>query len=55
MDSYRLRQMDVDDKVCEQMDVALAEKISPKEVIERCVQETACRGTKPEFVLNPKP
>jgi hypothetical protein len=32
--------MDIDDKVCEQMDVTLAEKIYPKEVIERCVQES---------------
>ncbi len=37
---YSLRQLDVDDKVCEQVDLALVEKIYPKEVIERCVGQS---------------
>ena len=37
---YRLRQMDIDDKVCEQVSPGILEKIYPKEVIERCVQES---------------
>lgn len=37
---YRLRQMDINDKVCEQIDLALAEQIYPKEVVERCVQQS---------------
>jgi hypothetical protein len=35
-----LRQLDVDDKVREQVDLALVEKIYPKEVIERCVGQS---------------
>jgi hypothetical protein len=37
---YRLRQMDVDDKVCEQVSPGIVERIYPKAVIERCVQES---------------
>ncbi|MBZ5686383.1 MAG: transposase domain-containing protein [Acidobacteriia bacterium] len=37
---YRLRQMDVDDKVCEQVSPGILERIYPKEVIEQCVQES---------------
>ncbi len=37
---YRLRQMGVDDKVCEQISPGILERIYPKEVIERCVQES---------------
>lgn len=37
---YRLRQMDVDDKVCEQVDITVLEQVYPKEVIERCVRES---------------
>lgn len=37
---YRLRQMDMDDKVCEQMDVTLLEQVYPRESIERCVGES---------------
>lgn len=40
MTGYRLRQLDIDDKVCEQMDLGLIQEIYPKEVIERCVQES---------------
>jgi hypothetical protein len=32
--------MELDDKVCEQVNMTLMEKIYPKEVIERCVQES---------------
>ncbi|HEX3639919.1 MAG TPA: IS4 family transposase [Ktedonobacteraceae bacterium] len=35
---YRLRQMDVDDKVCEQVNPGVLERIYPTEVIEQCVQ-----------------
>jgi len=37
---YRLRQMDVDDKVCQQVDVALLAQVYPKEVIKRCVEQS---------------
>jgi hypothetical protein len=37
---YRLRQMDVDDKVCEQVNVTLLKEIYPKEVIERCLEQS---------------
>ncbi len=37
---YRLRQMDVDDKVCEQINPGIVETIYPKEVIEQCLQES---------------
>jgi hypothetical protein len=34
---YKLREMDIDDKVCEQVDMTLLSQVYPKEVIERCV------------------
>src|SRR5260370_7151943 len=37
---YRLRHMDVDDKVCEQVDLALLAHVYPKEAIERCVGQS---------------
>lgn len=37
---YRLRHMDVDDKVCEQVDVALLAQVYPKAVIQRCVEHS---------------
>jgi hypothetical protein len=37
---YRLRQMDVDDKVCEQVSPGIVERIYPKEVREQCVQKS---------------
>jgi Transposase DDE domain/Insertion element 4 transposase N-terminal len=43
---YRLREMDVDDKVCEQVDMSLLEVVYPKELIERCVQQSAPWNTK---------
>ena len=36
----RLREMDLDDKVCEQVDVSLLKKIYPAEAIERCVGQS---------------
>ena len=37
---YRLREMDLDDKVCEQVDMSLLNEVSPCEVIERCVGQS---------------
>ena len=37
---YRLRDMDLDDKVCEQVDVSLLKTVYPAEVIERCVGQS---------------
>jgi Transposase DDE domain/Insertion element 4 transposase N-terminal len=43
---YRLREMDVDDKVCEQVSLTMLNGVYPKEVIERCVQESEPWSTK---------
>src|SRR5712692_8053948 len=43
---YRLREMDVDDKVCEQVSMTMLSEVYPKEVIERCVQQSAPWSTK---------
>src|SRR2546421_11835285 len=37
---YRLRQMDLDDKVCEQVSMTLLKEVYPKEVIERCLEHS---------------
>src|SRR2546421_6209126 len=37
---YRLREMEVDDKVCEQVSMTMLTEVYPKEVIERCVRES---------------
>ncbi len=37
---YRLREMTVDDKVCEQISMRMLEEVYPKEVVERCVQQS---------------
>lgn len=37
---YRLRQLDEDDKVCEQVDLALVEHVYPREAIRRCVEQS---------------
>src|SRR5947209_19505410 len=37
---YRLREMDIDDKVCEQVSMTMLSEVYPKEVIERCVQQS---------------
>ena len=38
---YSLRQMDVDDKVCEQVTMALLEEIYPRERVKRCVEHSS--------------
>lgn len=43
---YRLRQMDVDDKVCKQVSMTMLQAVYPQEVIERCVQQSAPWSTK---------
>ena len=43
---YRLREMDVDDKVCEQVNMTMLSQVYPREVIERCVQQSAPWSTK---------
>src|SRR2546422_11378383 len=43
---YRLREMEVDDKVCEQVSMTMLSEVSPKEVIERCVQQSEPWSTK---------
>ena len=37
---YRLREMELDDKVCEQVDVSLLSTVYPPEAIERCVGQS---------------
>jgi Transposase DDE domain/Insertion element 4 transposase N-terminal len=37
---YRLRDMELDDKVCEQVDASLLKKVYPTEVIERCIGQS---------------
>src|SRR2546429_3840039 len=37
---YRLREMEVDDKVCEQVSMTMLSEVYPREVIERCVQQS---------------
>ena len=37
---YRLRQMDIDDKVCEQVSMTVLEQEYPKAVIERCLAQS---------------
>src|SRR5712691_8618937 len=37
---YRLREMDVNDKVCEQVSMTMLSQVYPTEVIERCVQQS---------------
>src|SRR3989442_1768624 len=43
---YRLREMEVDDKVCEQVSMTMLTQVYPKEVIERCVQQSEPWSTK---------
>src|SRR5207247_705962 len=43
---YRLREMEIDDKVCEQVSMTMLEGVFPKEVIERCVQQSEPWSTK---------
>ncbi len=37
---YRLRQMEINDKVCEQVSMTMLQEVYPKAVIERCVQQS---------------
>ena len=37
---YRLREMNVDDKVCEQVSMTMLEGVYPTEVIQHCVQHS---------------
>src|SRR5437899_10705550 len=37
---YRLREMDVNDKVCEQVSMTMLSEVYPQEVIEGCVQQS---------------
>ncbi len=43
---YRLREMDLDDKVCEQVEMSLLAQVYPPEVIERCVGQSQPWGSK---------
>ena len=43
---YRLREMDVNDKVCEQVSMTMLSQVYPTEVIERCVQQSEPWSTK---------
>jgi len=43
---YRLREMDIDDKVCEQVSMTMLNGVYPREVIERCVQQSQPWSTK---------
>ena len=43
---YRLREMEIDDKVCEQVSMTMLEAVYPNEVIERCVQHSEPWSTK---------
>jgi hypothetical protein len=43
---YRLREMDVDDKVCDQVSMTMLSEVYPKDVIEQCVQQSEPWSTK---------
>jgi hypothetical protein len=43
---YRLREMAIDDKVCEQVSMTMLSEVYPTEVIERCVQQSEPWSTK---------
>ncbi len=43
---YRLREMDVDDKVCEQVSMTMLGEVYPTDVIKRCVQQSEPWSTK---------
>jgi DDE family transposase/transposase IS4-like protein len=43
---YRLREMEIDDKVCEQVSMTMLSEVYPKAVIERCVRESHPWSTK---------
>jgi hypothetical protein len=43
---YRLREMTIDDKVCEQVSMSMLGEVYPQDVIERCVQQSEPWNTK---------
>ncbi|HEY6410799.1 MAG TPA: IS4 family transposase, partial [Ktedonobacteraceae bacterium] len=43
---YRLREMEIDDKVCEQVSMTMLSEVYPTDVIERCVQQSEPWSTK---------
>ena len=43
---YRLREMSIDDKVCEQVSLTMLSEVYPQAVIERCVQQSQPWSTK---------
>ncbi len=43
---YRLREMDVDEKVCEQVDMSMLQAVYPSEVVHCCVQQSEPWKTK---------
>ncbi len=43
---YRLREMEIDDKVCEQVSMTILSEVYPKAVIERCVEQSVPWSTK---------
>ena len=43
---YRLREMAIDDKVCEQVSMTMRSRVYPKDVIKRCVQQSEPWSTK---------
>jgi hypothetical protein len=43
---YRLREMEIDDKVCEQVSMTMLSEVYPTAVIERCVRESPVWSTK---------
>ena len=47
---YRLREMDIDDKVCEQVSMTMLSEVYPTDVIERCVQQSEPWSTKVRWV-----
>src|SRR5260221_10249519 len=52
---YRLRHLDVDDKVCEQVEMTLLAQVYPKEAIERCVGQSQPWASKVRRVAPRKP
>src|SRR5207247_8160227 len=42
----KLHEMEIDDKVCEQVSLTMLEEVYPKEVIERCVQQSESWSSK---------
>lgn len=47
---YRLRQMELDDKVCDQVSLTMLSEVYPEAVIEQCVQQSEPWSSKPRRV-----